>query len=178
MVQATAMRMCVRCGTVPVADRGHRTAGPQRTNCDACRLRRAQHRAAPVVDGIRTCKKCLVTKPVTEFYANHLGRGGRESKCMACHATLARKHHLLRSFGLTPEAYNAMFTAQDGCCKICQRHQSEFKRPLSVDHDHATGKVRALLCDCCNNMLGKAQDDPAVLRDGATYLEMFAKGAT
>lgn len=42
--------------------------------------------------------------------------------------------------------------AQEQKCAICKRHESEFKRRLSVDHNHASGRVRALLCFYCNRM--------------------------
>lgn len=46
-----------------------------------------------------------------------------------------------------------LFDAQGGCCAICKRPESDFKRKLSVDHNHKTGKVRALLCFPCNRFL-------------------------
>ena len=53
---------------------------------------------------------------------------------------------LLKKYGLTLRQYDDMFEEQHGCCVICGRHQSEFKQKLAVDHNHTTGKVRALLC--------------------------------
>ncbi len=35
-------------------------------------------------------------------------------------------------------------------CAICNRHESEFKKRLCVDHNHRTSKVRGLLCFYCN----------------------------
>jgi hypothetical protein len=48
------------------------------------------------------------------------------------------------------------------------------KAKLFVDHDHATGKVRGLLCLSCNLMLGQGGDNPSRLRDGAAYLHEWA----
>lgn len=43
--------------------------------------------------------------------------------------------------------------AQGNCCAICKKHESMFKRRLAVDHNHATSKVRGLLCFRCNKFL-------------------------
>jgi hypothetical protein len=43
--------------------------------------------------------------------------------------------------------------AQDQSCAICRKHESHFAKRLAVDHNHATGKVRGLLCYRCNKFL-------------------------
>ncbi len=40
--------------------------------------------------------------------------------------------------------------AQNACCAICKRPESDFKNKLAVDHNHRTLKVRGLLCYQCN----------------------------
>ncbi len=67
-------------------------------------------------------------------------------------------------------AYNEMFSQQKGCCAICKKHQSELKKSLHVDHCHATGKVRELLCQECNHLLGNSQDDMKILLAAIAYL--------
>ena len=79
--------------------------------------------------------------------------------------------YLKRRYGITPEEYQALSDAQNGLCRICQGPpQGRWKR-LHVDHDHATGKVRGLLCHWCNNMLGHAKDSPTVLQAAIAYLQ-------
>lgn len=45
---------------------------------------------------------------------------------------------LLRRYGVSNAQYNEMFNKQKGCCEICKRHQSQFKKALFVDHNHIT----------------------------------------
>ncbi len=83
----------------------------------------------------------------------------------------ARKSAIKRKFGLTLEDFNEMLLAQECLCAICKIHVSKLKRDISVDHDHKTGKVRALLCYRCNTILGMAKDSIEVLKNTIAYLE-------
>ena len=68
---------------------------------------------------------------------------------------LKRKNAILKNvYGITLDDYNKMFEEQKGKCAICNRHQNELIRKLSVDHCHRTNKVRGLLCKNCNVALG------------------------
>ena len=58
-----------------------------------------------------------------------------------------------------------MLRNQGGVCAICQTAPA-----AHVDHDHATGAVRALLCFNCNGGLGQFKDDPTALRAAADYV--------
>jgi hypothetical protein len=73
-------------------------------------------------------------------------------------------------YGLAPGRYAQMLAGQDGLCAICR---TPHPKPLHVDHCHATGEVRALLCDLCNRGLGFFRDHPAQLDAAATYLRRF-----
>lgn len=79
-----------------------------------------------------------------------------------------RKH----KYGLTDEAYQALLKKQRGGCAICGGQSKHPKKTtLCVDHDHATGRVRGLLCDVCNQAVGLFQDSPKLIRKAALYLE-------
>ncbi len=41
---------------------------------------------------------------------------------------------------------------------------------MHVDHDHATGTIRGLLCVGCNNALGQFHDDPHLLALAIEYV--------
>jgi hypothetical protein len=75
------------------------------------------------------------------------------------------------NYGITSDDYQVIFESQGGCCSICLTHQSSFKRRLSVDHDHVSGKVRGLLCIKCNTVLGQSRDDINILKAAISYLE-------
>ena len=62
-----------------------------------------------------------------------------------------------RLSGFTKEYYNGKYVEQQGYCAICGKHESEFNRALSADHNHVTGKPRGLLCGVCNTQLGKVE---------------------
>lgn len=79
----------------------------------------------------------------------------------------ARKQKLAR-YGLTEETYQAMVSAQSGCCAICQRPPKLHR--LYVDHCHRTGTVRGLLCNTCNAAIGMLEDRPDLLKHALAYL--------
>jgi len=77
-----------------------------------------------------------------------------------------------RSLHLAEAEYDAMLERQGGVCAICKGKSSG---RLVVDHDHATGNVRGLLCGSCNLALGLLRDDRGRLRAAMAYLEETPK---
>lgn len=74
------------------------------------------------------------------------------------------------NYGVTVDQYNELFNLQLGCCAICGKHQSAEWRRLTVDHCHATKKIRGLLCSVCNRALGLFRDNPELLGKAIKYL--------
>jgi len=83
-----------------------------------------------------------------------------------------REKNLIRSYGVTLATYTAMLAEQGGVCAICG--QPERRRSLCVDHDHETGLVRSLLCDDCNQGVGRFKDNPDLLRKAAAYMDRLS----
>lgn len=87
----------------------------------------------------------------------------------------SREYHynaeIMIKYKLLPEQYNKMFLEQQGCCKICGRHQDEIKKKLHVDHCHETGEIRGLLCHNCNHGLGNFKDNMEFLQKAIDYLK-------
>lgn len=79
-----------------------------------------------------------------------------------------RNTKYMRQYGITLAAYEAMLVSQGGVCAICGGTDTI---NLAVDHCHATGQIRGLLCRKCNALLGQATDDPAILANAIKYLE-------
>lgn len=128
---------------------------------------------------MKTCTGCRKILPVSAFARDKHRPGGLSYRCRQCRAAArtpeyARAANLWAKYRLRPEDYDRMLAEQGGTCAICPATTM-----LRVDHDHACcpgqiscGQcVRGLVCDACNLLLGKANDDAARLRAAATYLE-------
>jgi hypothetical protein len=81
-----------------------------------------------------------------------------------------RASYLRYQYGIEPEDYDAMLSKQNGACAICAVELVKGSK-THIDHCHTTGKVRGLLCTKCNMGIGHFNDDPAVLRAAAGYVE-------
>lgn len=139
----------------------------------------------------RRCPKCGEVKPIEDFARYSASRGGKPSYCKPCKMILQRQwrangrnrdpetsfqRHLRAScakFGITVETYQETLVAQGGVCAICKERASAYNAVrMALDHNHRTGKFRALLCGPCNTGLGMFQDDEIRLRTAAEYLAL------
>lgn len=136
----------------------------------------------------RACSKCTAEHPASHFQPT--GRGRPFSRCDACRQVSpeeTRRSNLQRMYGITVEEYDGMRATQSFCCAICKRHEDELPtkkvgRPrldgqpsaepmkLHVDHDHATGAIRGLLCGSCNSGIAHFQDQVDRMANAITYI--------
>jgi hypothetical protein len=79
------------------------------------------------------------------------------------------EQHLWENYRIRGVQYSAILEAQDGRCAICGKFPTI--RRLHVDHSHATGKIRGLLCHKCNVGLGHFNDDSDLLLKASEYLK-------
>lgn len=128
------------------------------------------------------CSDCQQEHPVSEFGKNSAAYDGLTAYCKVHHEERGRlnraknygsgrAYRLKYRHGITIEQYEQMLEAQDHKCAICLRYpKNNLKNPWHVDHDHATGKVRGILCHSCNTALGNFNDDPEILEKALEYL--------
>lgn len=123
----------------------------------------------------KTCIRCKETKLRAEFNGKKTSGDKLKSHCKACdkienasYSIRQRINEIYKKYNLTPEQYEDMLGEQNYCCPICTQ---AFTKPPHVDHDHATEKVRALLCGSCNRLLGLAYDSKQTLTNAVAYLE-------
>jgi hypothetical protein len=129
-------------------------------------LRREQK--GDVKDEVKRCSHCKVLKPINEYVKDKKRADGLYHRCRNC------QWKVIRASKYKFADYDAMLREQLNLYCICNRQEMVHKS-LSVDHDHKTGKVRALLCTNCNVGLGRFNDDPKLLEKAAQYLRTFAR---
>jgi hypothetical protein len=78
-----------------------------------------------------------------------------------------------RRYGITREQYAAMLEKQRDACATCALtfDWGDKQTKPHIDHCHATGKVRGLLCNRCNTMLGLVKENKRLLAALTEYLE-------
>lgn len=115
---------------------------------------------------MRTCTKCKVTKPLSDYYLIK-SSGKHHGSCKECFKKAAKKskeklgkeyvkNYMLKwTYGLTLEEYKSF--PQE--CNICGSKEEGRGFHMNVDHDHNSGKVRGLLCNSCNRGLGLLGED-------------------
>lgn len=138
---------------------------------------------------IRMCRFCGKDETEVRFYDLGTTSATAAGRCCApCwinasvawrHANRARwnaQRHRTQSkklYGVNDEEYDRLYAGTPkcwGCGATASTNQGKPSR-LVIDHDHATGKVRGLLCHNCNRTIATAHDNPAILRALAIYLE-------
>jgi hypothetical protein len=152
------MVACVDCGTpMPWVGRGR-----PRLRCDACLPEWTKE------DGRRRQNAWNAAHP--EFAKT------KDKLRYRRNADVIRKRKLAeyyqRNHNITQEERDRLVAAQNGLCMICKNPPEGRGKGdrLHIDHDHATGERRGLLCGNCNTMIGLAGEDPAVLLAAVDYL--------
>lgn len=136
-----------------------------------------------------THKKCSICKEIklrSEFHKESSRKDGITGYCKPCKLGKTKewreknpekmKEHIAsriwykreRQYGLSKDDFFKMLNSQESECAICKNKIDE---SCHVDHCHATGKVRGLLCGNCNVALGMFNDNTDILDNAIKYLQ-------
>ena len=143
----------------------------------------------PALNGFKTCTRCKKKQPVEDFYKATKSQDGYFSTCKSCkraykaqfYSDETKKDGLKKTraeykrktrYNFSLAESEALLKSQGYCCAICSIHfdnKSHKTKPF-IDHCHATGKVRGLLCNNCNFSLGGFKDNEDNLLAAIQYL--------
>lgn len=102
------------------------------------------------------CTVCAANRSA-KYYSNNVLK----------HKQNGVRNHLKRTYGLTLEDMKELLELQNNRCVTCL---TEFVTTPHVDHCHTTGRIRGLLCGCCNRSLGLLKENPETLRRMMDYI--------
>lgn len=130
----------------------------------------------------RLCIGCNVILPATKFYYR-ASNGAFSSRCRQCHCVqsldkykeksqyrmLQTNSYYFKHYGVTLEEVENLVARANNCCEICAVEFTSQDKPR-IDHCHATGKVRGVLCYKCNIGLGMFRDSIILLEKSIKYV--------
>lgn len=183
---AMSEKRCTRCHETKPRDEFvlKRRGSDERTQpCRECRsAERAKQRrqAKRTQEELRSstakrCPRCTETKPLEDFSRSKRTADGHQYYCKPCAADAKRascakhadkhkarefRYRIRKMYGMAVEDLEQMLLDQEGRCAVC-RDEIALGDTAAVDHCHATGKVRGVLCRHCNIALGHLRDDPS-----------------
>lgn len=102
------------------------------------------------------CRTCGICKPQDDFGIRarvYKGVSYRNRSCKDCCYKRARNYRLKKLYGISAEDYDRLLVEQGDRCALCAASTDEADA-LVVDHEHASGRVRGLLCQPCNVAVG------------------------
>lgn len=129
-------------------------------------------------------------KSISEFHKNKGEKDGYQRDCKSCHSKYQRnyrknpmnhqkekdrKNNLKKCYGMTIEQFEKILDGQNRRCAICGTKTPKGKGNFHVDHDHRTKRFRGLLCNSCNQMIGRAYENPMILFSAIRYLRETKK---
>jgi len=146
---------------------------------------------------MRTCSICKIEKNSADFKLK--SNGCLSSFCKTCSASYQKEYQeknkekikekkkyyhtqtkeyrrwytIKMRYGITKEEYESILLSQNNKCAICENTKSGHKNTdeMVVDHCHKTQKVRGLLCNRCNTLLGLIDDNPEFMQNISKYLK-------
>lgn len=120
-------------------------------------------------EALPVCKKCCATRSNKLKYYKKIAHTVNKNK-REDNVTTSGRERLRRAAGIIDaHRFDEVLLNQDSRCAICLTDQWDKKGPCA-DHDHATGLLRGVLCNNCNNGIGRLKDSPSLLAAAFAYL--------
>lgn len=131
--------------------------------CDKCKT------AATEYQRKRRAERAGLLAPDDPRHGKYTTYVNYDCRCDECKLAW-RALHLSKAYGVTPEQWDAMWSAQGECCAACGSDDPGSPKGWRVDHSHDTGEVRGILCHNCNVALGMVRDSVDRLEALIRYL--------
>jgi hypothetical protein len=168
--ESVSEKRCGRCREVkPASDYARNRASTHglQSSCKDCVRRVAEERirsgATPPAEQV--CTACRKSLPASRFHRNSHSSSLLHPSCKDCNRRKVRA----AKYGIGEDWLSRIDATNN--CEICQAEIAGPKKHL--DHDHATGAPRGVLCTKCNAMLGFARDSQKILLSACQYLSRF-----
>jgi len=131
---------------------------------------------------MKICTVCKQNKNLSDYHNSSIHKDGKNYRCKLCdkeareryaknnpeaYKNTIRFKSIKHVYGLDKQQYLDLVESQENKCKICGLEKDR----MVIDHCHATGHVRAILCNSCNRGLGYFGDNPCIMRKAAEYVE-------
>lgn len=179
-MEFNGIKRCSKCKEEKIIEeyyKNNQTKDGYLNKCKACCKERENSLIHIKVEEKKCCR-CKEIKKSTEFYKRKSSLDGLYYRCIKCEKLRVnsekkkrqrRYRDIERKYGMSSEEYEQTLKMQNGHCAICPKNKN-----LCIDHDHNTGKTRAILCEDCNRSLGMFEDNPQYLLNAADYLNYHA----
>jgi hypothetical protein len=135
----------------------------------------------------KKCIKCCEIKNEKDFHLDSSRNDGLYPYCKACRnrrdselfasnprrQLLKQNYYYKKTFGVDKEFIIKLLKEQSGKCKLCGKEITLDSKKTHVDHNHITGKIRGVLCDRCNLMVGLIENKRHLLDKITEYLLQY-----
>jgi hypothetical protein len=133
-----------------------------------------------IIPNTKKCCRCKQNKEYKEFHPRPRNSDGLRSECKTCTRLQEKDYRtkkpdtqyyrkIKQKYNILEIEHHQLIAKFDGKCGICKTEDK-----LVIDHSHATGKIRGLLCSRCNTGLGMFGDNVLLLLQAKIYLETNA----
>ena len=163
----------------------HLFAGAGMRTCSTCKVTKPMDAYYVRKDGVQSiCIQCATAASRAWYarnptYSKEKAKAWREANpevVKAYRVANRRKSYLQeaqRKYGILPERFAELMATQGERCATCRKpfDWGDKQTKPHIDHCHGTGKVRGILCNRCNTVLGLVADNKTILTALAGYLE-------